>query len=137
MKTKNLKILFLYPNFHMNTLVPNGIAVLSAVLKEAGFKNVTLFDPTFYKSKDEEKTWDEMAKILLQEGKELYSQMKTGESDLKNARGKIPDELLNLYDKLKLSKGFAVAKLEKEIVLRTLSFETIFMFQLFSCSNYF
>ena len=60
MKDKKLKILFLYPNFHMNTLVPNGIAILSAVLKEAGFKNVELFDPTFYKNKDkEEKTWDE------------------------------------------------------------------------------
>ena len=60
MKDKKLKILFLYPNFHMNTLVPNGIAILSAVLKEAGFKNVELFDPTFYKSQEKAaKTWDE------------------------------------------------------------------------------
>ena len=41
----------------MNTLVPNGIAILSAVLKKAGFKNVGLFDPTFYT--DKSKTWDE------------------------------------------------------------------------------
>ena len=50
MKNKNLKILFLYPNLHMSTLIPNGIAILSAVLKQAGFKNVELFDPTFYES---------------------------------------------------------------------------------------
>ena len=50
MKSKNLKILFLYPNLHMSTLVPNGIAILSAVLKESGFHNVQLFDPTFYAS---------------------------------------------------------------------------------------
>ena len=35
----------------MNTLVPNGIAILSAVLKNAGYKNIELFDPTFYASK--------------------------------------------------------------------------------------
>ena len=50
MKNKNLKILFLYPNLHMSTLIPNGIAILSAVLKNAGFKNVELFYPTFYES---------------------------------------------------------------------------------------
>ena len=53
MQSKNLKILFLYPNLHMSTLVPNGISILSAVLKEAGFKNVELFDTTFYKSPEE------------------------------------------------------------------------------------
>jgi radical SAM superfamily enzyme YgiQ (UPF0313 family) len=50
MPDKKLKILFLYPNLHMSTLVPNGIAILSAVLKRAGFKNIELFDPTFYES---------------------------------------------------------------------------------------
>jgi radical SAM superfamily enzyme YgiQ (UPF0313 family) len=34
----------------MSTLIPNGIAILSAVLKKAGFKNIELFDPTFYES---------------------------------------------------------------------------------------
>tara|TARA_Y100000590_G_scaffold18275_1_gene21784 strand:+ start:48029 stop:49570 length:1542 start_codon:yes stop_codon:yes gene_type:complete len=47
---KKLKILFLYPNLHMSTLIPNGIAILSAVLKKEGFKNIELFDPTFYES---------------------------------------------------------------------------------------
>jgi len=50
MINKKLKILFLYPNLHMSTLVPNGIAILSATLKQAGFKNVGLFDPTFYQT---------------------------------------------------------------------------------------
>ena len=50
MKDKKLKILFLYPNIHMSTLVPNGISILSAVLKEAGFKNIGLFDNTFYEN---------------------------------------------------------------------------------------
>ena len=43
MTRKNLKILFLYPNFHMSTLVPNGIAILVAWLKRDGFKNIDLF----------------------------------------------------------------------------------------------
>ena len=34
----------------MSTLIPNGIAILSAVLKQNGFKNIQLFDPTFYQS---------------------------------------------------------------------------------------
>jgi hypothetical protein len=50
MEIKHLKILFLYPNLHMSTLIPNGIAILSAVLKQNGFKNIQLFDPTFYQS---------------------------------------------------------------------------------------
>jgi radical SAM superfamily enzyme YgiQ (UPF0313 family) len=58
MKKKNLRILFLYPNCHMSTLVPNGISILVAVLKRAGFNNIELFDNTFYEtasgfSKDE------------------------------------------------------------------------------------
>jgi radical SAM superfamily enzyme YgiQ (UPF0313 family) len=59
MTTKKLKILFLYPNINMRTLVPNAISILSAVLKKAGFKNVELFDTTFYEpegvSMDEER----------------------------------------------------------------------------------
>ena len=47
---KKLRILFLYPNLHMSTLIPNGIAILSAVLKQDGFNNIGLFDPTFYQS---------------------------------------------------------------------------------------
>ena len=53
MINKKLRILFLYPNIHMSTLVPNGIAILSAVLKEDGFKNIALFDNTFYESSGE------------------------------------------------------------------------------------
>ena len=58
MKNKKLKILFLYPNFHMSTLVPNGIAILSAWLKRDGFKNIELFDTTFYESESKSKDQD-------------------------------------------------------------------------------
>ncbi len=50
MRNKNLKILFLYPNCHMSTLVPNGISILVAVLKRADFNNIELFDNTFYET---------------------------------------------------------------------------------------
>jgi len=53
MEIKHLRVLFLYPNLHMSTLIPNGIAILSAALKQSGFKNVQLFDPTFYKSPED------------------------------------------------------------------------------------
>ena len=52
---KKLKILFLYPNLNMSTLVPNAISILSAVLKAGGFKNIDLFDTTFYDSKKDSK----------------------------------------------------------------------------------
>ena len=58
-KGKKLRILFLYPNLNMSTLVPNAISILSAVLKESGFNNIGLFDTTFYDlesmSKDEDR----------------------------------------------------------------------------------
>ena len=47
MNNKKLKILFLYPNLNMSTLVPNAISILSATLKHSGFKNIDLFDTTF------------------------------------------------------------------------------------------
>ena len=59
MKNKKLKILFLYPNLNMSTLVPNAISILTAILKQAGFNNIDLFDTTFYESdglsKDEDR----------------------------------------------------------------------------------
>ena len=73
------------------------------------------FDNAAEVLKAEEKSWNEKAKVLMQKGKELYSQMKILETNLKNARQKFPKEPLDLYDKLKVSKGFAVAKLEKEL----------------------
>ena len=50
MKNKKLKILFLYPNLNMSTLVPNAISILTATLKQSGFNNIDLFDTTFYQS---------------------------------------------------------------------------------------
>ena len=58
MVSKNLKIMFLYPNLHMSTLVPNGIAILVAWLKREGFKNIDLFETTFYESRDKSKDQD-------------------------------------------------------------------------------
>ena len=36
-------ILFVYPNIEMRTIIPPGIALMSAILKESGF-NVDVFD---------------------------------------------------------------------------------------------
>ena len=55
---KKLRILFLYPNLNMSTLVPNAISILSAVLKADGFKNIDLFDTTFYDTKEDSKDED-------------------------------------------------------------------------------
>lgn len=44
-----MKVLFIYPNLTMETLVPIHIPLLSACLKEKGF-DVDLFDATFYKT---------------------------------------------------------------------------------------
>ena len=58
MKNKNLRILFLYPNLNMSTLVPNAISILTAILKQANFNNIDLFDTTFYKSEELSKDED-------------------------------------------------------------------------------
>ncbi|MFH1423805.1 MAG: radical SAM protein [Candidatus Nealsonbacteria bacterium] len=46
-----MKILFIYPNTMMSTLVPIHLSLLSACLKEKDFE-VDLFDTTFYKTED-------------------------------------------------------------------------------------
>lgn len=46
---KDFRVLFLYPNIQMCALMPTGIALLSAMLKQEGF-TVDLFDCTFYKN---------------------------------------------------------------------------------------
>ena len=63
----------------MSTLVPNGISILSAILKADGFKNIQLFDPTFYQSPEEtramkkervdmrlEKKWGKSNRLIMQ-----------------------------------------------------------------------
>jgi anaerobic magnesium-protoporphyrin IX monomethyl ester cyclase len=44
----NFKILFIYPNTEMATLVPLNISILSSCLKNKGYE-VSLFDTTYYK----------------------------------------------------------------------------------------
>lgn len=46
-----MKVLFVYPNTMMSTLVPIHLSLLSACLKEKGIE-VGLFDTTFYKTED-------------------------------------------------------------------------------------
>ena len=55
---KKLKILFLYPNLNMSTLVPNAISILSAVLKADGFKNIDLFE-MLGQQKNTHPSWDQ------------------------------------------------------------------------------
>ncbi|MFQ5713577.1 MAG: B12-binding domain-containing radical SAM protein [Candidatus Scalinduaceae bacterium] len=46
--SRNFKVLFIYPNTEMATLVPINLSVLAPSLKEKGFQ-VDLFDTTYYK----------------------------------------------------------------------------------------
>lgn len=57
------KVLFIYPNTMMATLLPLHVSTLSACLKQNGF-DVKLFDTTYYKT--EEKSFEEKKVELLQ-----------------------------------------------------------------------
>ncbi|MFH1846185.1 MAG: radical SAM protein [Candidatus Omnitrophota bacterium] len=48
---EKFKVMFIYPNIMMATLVPIHVSLLSACLKEKGFE-VDLFDATYYKTDD-------------------------------------------------------------------------------------
>ena len=61
--SKDVKVLFIYPNTMMATLLPLHIATLSACLKEKGFE-ARLFDTTYYKT--EEKSFEQKKVELLQ-----------------------------------------------------------------------
>jgi len=60
---KNFKVLFIYPNTMMATLVPIHLSQLSACLKSEGFE-VDLFDTTYYKT--EEISFEQRKVELLQ-----------------------------------------------------------------------
>src|SRR3989338_930914 len=49
--SKDFKVLFIYPNTEMATLVPINLSILAPCLKQAGFE-VELFDTTYYKWED-------------------------------------------------------------------------------------
>ncbi len=49
MATQNFKVLFLYPNLEMTSMVPAAIAILSAVLRDCDIET-DVFDTTFYKT---------------------------------------------------------------------------------------
>ena len=63
MKTKDFRILFIYPNTMMATLVPISLSILYPCLKSKGFQ-VELFDTTFYKT--EEESFEQRRVELLQ-----------------------------------------------------------------------
>ncbi len=91
---RTFKILFLYPNFQMaHLLLPAGVSMLSAVLKQEGFET-RLFDTTLYKPQD--KTFDDVRLDLLQIKKVTSAERTIGykETDL------LEDfvELLNEYE---------------------------------------
>lgn len=63
-KYQDFKILLVYPNFPMSTvLLPAGVSIISAVLKESGFQ-CKLFDTTLYLPKGE--TFDDYKKKFHQ-----------------------------------------------------------------------
>lgn len=49
MPAGNFRVLFVYPNLMFQTMFPMGIAILSSVLKQHGYK-VDAFDTTFYRT---------------------------------------------------------------------------------------
>ena len=52
-KIKDFKVLLVYPNFPMaSVLLPAGVSIISAVLKEGGFQ-CKLFDTTLYPPKSQ------------------------------------------------------------------------------------
>lgn len=61
--TEDFKVLFIYPNTQMATLVPINLSLLAPCLTEKGFQ-VKLFDTTYYKV--EEKSFEELKVELLQ-----------------------------------------------------------------------
>jgi len=63
MGNKDFRVLFIYPNTMMATLVPINLSLLSACLKEKGF-SVDLFDTTYYKT--EEVSFEQKKVELLQ-----------------------------------------------------------------------
>jgi len=60
---KDFRVLFIYPNTMMATLVPIHVSLLSSCLKEKGFQ-VDLFDSTYYKT--EEISFEQKKVELLQ-----------------------------------------------------------------------
>ena len=51
-KTKDFKVLMLYPNLHMSALMPQSIGIFTSLLKKEGYV-LDLFDCTYYEDIDE------------------------------------------------------------------------------------
>jgi radical SAM superfamily enzyme YgiQ (UPF0313 family) len=63
-KNKDFKVLFVYPNTMMATLLPLNISLLSACLKEAGFQ-VELFDTTYYPTEEINFEWKKVKLLQI------------------------------------------------------------------------
>ncbi|MDO8565341.1 MAG: radical SAM protein [bacterium] len=82
------KVLFVYPNFRSESLIPPGITLLSRILKNQGFK-VDLFDTTDYGldlSRDSDKISEHFLVVRPSEHREL---MRTGRDIWKDLNDKI------------------------------------------------
>lgn len=92
-KKDDFKVLLIYPNTMMATLLPMHVSTLSACLKEKGFK-VELFDTTYYKT--EEKSFEEKKVELLQ-----IKKFSLSDSGVRFKETDIYDDLKALVDKFK------------------------------------
>ena len=108
---KNFKVLFIYPNTQMATLVPINLSQLSACLKERSIE-VELFDTTFYKT--EEVNFEQKKVELLQ-----LKPFDLGEKGIGFKQTDIYEDLVNddyLYRKLKYKTRLFISSGGKNIV---------------------
>lgn len=97
-KSKDFKVLFIYPNTMMATLVPMSISILYPCLKSKGFQ-VELFDTTYYKTED----------ISFEEKKVELLQVKEFRLDEKGVTFKKSDIFEDLREKVETYKPNLIA----------------------------
>lgn len=95
-----VKVLLVYANSFMDNLIPIGISILSACLKESGHKT-KLFDTTFYRTRD--KTGDEARTETLQikktnlEGYGIHERKKEVTEDFKDIINEFKPNLIAVF----------------------------------------
>lgn len=90
---RDFKVLFIYPNTMMATLLPLHISMLSACLKEKGIQ-VQLFDTTYYKT--EEKSFEDRRVEILQ-----IKKFNLSEGGIQYKQTDIYEDLRTLVDEYK------------------------------------
>lgn len=96
---REFKVLFIYPNTMMATLLPLHVSMLSACLKKTGF-SVKLFDTTYYKTEKksfEQKKVDllQVKRFNLEDGGITFKQTDIYE-DLKNTVSEFKPDLIGI-----------------------------------------